>query len=107
MSTIEHRAVLELRRKDRSLEGYAAKFNIEARIADFTEVIRPGAFAQSLKSGRDTLALVEHDATRVLARTKSGNLKLAEDSAGLHFELSIPDTQTGRDILTRKSIAPI
>ena len=99
MSTIERRAVIELRRKDRSLEGYAAKFNTEARIADFTEVIRAGAFSQSLKSGRDILALVDHDVTRVLARTKSGNLKLAEDSAGLQFELSVPDTQAGRDVL--------
>jgi hypothetical protein len=72
---------------------------VEARIADFTEVIRAGAFSQSLASGQDILALMDHDATRVLARTRSGNLKLREDSAGLQFELSIPDTTAGRDVL--------
>ncbi len=99
MITLERRAITELRAAGRKLEGYAARFNVEARIADFTEVIRAGAFAGSLISGRDILALVDHDRTRVLARTKSGNLKLAEDSSGLQFELSVPDTQPGRDAL--------
>ena len=96
---LEQRAVLELRAKDRKLEGYAAKFGIEARIADFTEVITPGAFSASLKSGRDILAMVDHDPSKVLARTRSGNLKLGEDSAGLSFELVLPDTGPGRDVL--------
>jgi hypothetical protein len=88
-----------VRRTDRRLEGYAAKFGVEARIADFIEIIRPGAFASALCGGRDILALVDHDTSRVLARTRSGNLKLSEDSAGLQFELSIPDTTAGRDVL--------
>jgi len=96
---LEHRAVLELRRKDRKLEGYAARFNVEARIGDFTEVIRAGAFARSLASGADVVALVDHDRTRLLARTRSGNLRLAEDASGLQFELAVPDTQPGRDVL--------
>jgi hypothetical protein len=99
MTALEHRAVLELRRKDRKLEGYAAKFNTEARIGDFTEVIRAGAFSESLRTGRDVLALVDHDTARVLARTRSQTLKLSEDSTGLQFELSIPDTTAGRDVL--------
>jgi HK97 family phage prohead protease len=96
---LEQRAVLELRAKDRKLEGYAAKFNSEARIADFIEVIAPGAFSASLKNGQDVLAVVDHDLSTVLARTKSGTLKLAEDSAGLAFELAVPDTGAGRDVL--------
>jgi HK97 family phage prohead protease len=96
---IERRSITELRTKGRVLEGYAARFGIEARIADFIEVINPGAFAGSLSSGRDILALVDHDRTRVLARTKSGNLKLSEDSNGLQFELSVPDTTFGADVL--------
>ncbi len=96
---IEHRAVLELRRQDRKLEGYAAKFNVEARIGDFTEIISPRAFRASLASGRDVVCVVDHDTTRLLARTRSGTLKLGEDSAGLQFELLVPDTQAGRDVL--------
>jgi len=96
---LERRFATELRTKGRMLEGYAARFGIEARIGTFTEVIRPGAFRASLASGRDILALVDHDRQRVLARTRSGNLKLSEDSSGLQFELSVPDTTFGADIL--------
>ena len=99
MITLERRAITELRAAGRKLEGYAARFGVEARIGDFTEVIRSGAFAGSLASGRDILALVDHDRTRILARTRSGSLKLAEDSNGLQFELSVPETQPGRDVL--------
>ena len=83
----------------RKLVGYAAVFGQETRISDFTEVIRPGAFAASLK-GRDILALVDHDPSRLLARTKSGTLRLEEDSKGLRFELNLPDPTEGRDLLT-------
>ena len=96
---IERRAVTELRARDRKLEGYAATFDTEARIADFVEVIRAGAFGGSLLSHRDVLALMDHDPTRVLARTRSQTLKLSEDSKGLAFELSLPDTTAGRDVL--------
>lgn len=96
---LERRAVLELRAKDRKLEGYAAKFNTEARIGDFVEVIAAGAFRASLASGRDVLGLMDHDPSKVLARTRSGTLKVAEDSTGLEFSLSVPDTQAGRDAL--------
>lgn len=94
---LERRAAAEIRAKGRRLEGYAAVFGQEARIADFTEIIRPGAFKDSLAA--DVLALVDHDTSRLLARTKSGTLRLAEDSRGLHFDLAIPETSVGRDVL--------
>ncbi len=99
MKNMERRAVTELQAKGRKLTGYAAIFGQEARIADFSEVIMPGAFTVSL-SGRDVLALVDHDPAKVLARTKSGSLRLHEDDRGLAFELDVPDTQAGRDVLT-------
>jgi HK97 family phage prohead protease len=95
----EQRAVLELRAKNRRLEGYAAKFGTEARIADFIEIIQPGAFSASLKSGRDVLALVDHNPEKLLARSKSGTLRLSEDSAGLAFEINLPSTQAASDAL--------
>lgn len=97
--TIERRAISELRAAGRRLTGYAARFHSEARIADFVEVIRPGAFTQTLKDNADILALVDHDTTRVLGRTKSGTLRLTEDARGLEFEINMPDTQIGRDVL--------
>jgi uncharacterized protein len=95
---LERRIACELRAAGRKLSGYAATYNVEARIADFVEVIRPGAFAASIRGG-DILALLDHDTTRLLARTKSGTLRLSEDSKGLAFELDLPDTQGGRDVL--------
>jgi len=102
----ERRAIItELRatgRRDgssRSLEGYAATFNAEARIADFMETIAPGAFADTLEESADVLALVDHDPGRVLARTRSGTLRLQEDKRGLKFDLDVPNTTHGRDVL--------
>lgn len=94
-------APLEVRAvKGRRLEGYAALFDTEARIGGrFTEIIRPGAFRASLATGGDLLALVDHDPARVLARTRSGTLRLSEDARGLAFDLDLPDTQAARDVL--------
>lgn len=92
-------ALIELRAAGRRLEGYAATFGTEARIADFAETIAPGAFSASLATGGDILVLVDHDPTRLLARTRSGSLRLSEDSKGLAFEIDAPDTQPGRDVL--------
>lgn len=94
---IEKRFSAELRTKGRRLEGYAATYNTEARIADFREIIRPGAFRASLAG--DVLALADHDPAKVLARTKSGTLRLAEDSRGLAFSLDLPNTSAGQDVL--------
>lgn len=92
-------AALEVRSKGRTLEGYAALFGAKARIGSFTETIRAGAFSKSLERRGDVLALVDHDPSRVLARTKSGTLRLTEDARGLAFSLDVPDTQAGRDVL--------
>jgi HK97 family phage prohead protease len=96
---MERRASLELRAKGRRLEGYAALYGVDTRIKDFTEVILPGAFTETLREGRDILAFVDHDPKAVLARTRSGTLRLAEDSRGLHFDLDVPNTSFGRDVL--------
>jgi uncharacterized protein len=100
VTTLERRASpAEPRAEGRSLSGYAARFNVEARIGDaFTEVIMPGAFAVSLRS-RDIVALLDHDRTQILGRTKSGTLKLSEDATGLVFALDLPATSLANDLL--------
>lgn len=92
-------ATLEVRARGRRLEGYAALFGSEARIGSTIETIRPGAFTSTLAAGHDILALVDHDAGRVLARTRSGTLRLSQDARGLAFDLDVPDTTAGRDVL--------
>jgi hypothetical protein len=96
---LERRVAVEFRGEGRKLLGYAATFGTRAAIADFTESIAKGAFAQSLASKADIVALVDHDRGRLLARTRSSTLRLAEDDRGLRFELDVPDTTLGRDVL--------
>jgi HK97 family phage prohead protease len=83
----------------RVLSGYAATYNVPTAIGGFTERIAPGAFRASLASGRDVLALLDHRADVLLGRTRSGSLKLSEDSKGLRFELQLPDTAAARDVI--------
>jgi len=98
--TIERRAIsLELRAVGRRLEGYAATFNTDARIGNFTETIAPGAFRASLGAGGDILALADHAPDKLLGRTRSGSLRLSEDNTGLAFSLDVPETAVGNDVL--------
>jgi hypothetical protein len=73
-------------------------FDSETRIGSFTETIRPGAFAASLRGGGDVIATLDHDLGKLLGRRSSGTLRLGEDSRGLAFECDLPDTTAGRDV---------
>jgi len=84
----------------RKLAGCAATFGTPAQIGEFTVSIRAGAFRASLTGGKDVLPLVDHDPGKLLARTASGTLRLSEDARGLAYELDLPDTQLGHDVLT-------
>lgn len=84
--------------KGKTLSGYAAVFNSEAVLGDFTEVIRQGAFAKSLATGSNIRALSNHDANALVGTTRGGTLQLREDAHGLAFTLALPDTSHGRDL---------
>ena len=93
-------ATTELRADGRQLVGHAAVWDTPARIEGrYTEMVRRGAFRGSLDAGDDVACLVDHDAGRLLARTGSGTLRLEEDTRGLAFNLDVPDTSLGRDVL--------
>jgi len=97
---IERRAaVLEIRAAGRRLTGVAAPFGVEARIGNVTEVISAGAFAATISDGHDVLALSDHDAGKLLGRTRSGSLRLSESERGLQFEIDLPNTTLGNDVL--------
>ena len=86
----------------RTLSGYAALYGVEARIGDFTESFAPGSMAKTLANrpaGRDIVALVDHDTSSLLGRTGSGTLRLQSDAKGLRFELDVPETPLGDEIL--------
>lgn len=84
---------VEIRAEGQSVRvsGYAAVFNEKADIAGlFTEVVAPGAFRSSI--GRDDVVLLVNHGGLPLARTKSGTLKLSEDSRGLRVESELDAT---------------
>ncbi|MBS3998318.1 MAG: HK97 family phage prohead protease [Hydrogenophaga sp.] len=82
----------------KTLSGYAAVFNSEAVLGDFSEVIRQGAFAKSLATGSNIRALYQHQGDALLGTTRGGTLQLREDAKGLAFELALPDTTHGKDL---------
>ncbi len=81
------------------LLGYAARFNSYSQdLGGFKERILPGAFTTCLAERQDVRFLQNHDPNFVMGRTRSGTLRLREDSEGLYFEVILPDTQQARDL---------
>ena len=97
---MSERRNIELRSDGKRLIGYAAVFNLPSLdLGGFQEVVAPGAFTRSLSANPDVVALWDHDARSVLGRTKSGTLRLSQDTRGLRFEIDAPNTTTGTDVL--------
>ena len=70
------------------IEGYFNVFNSPYELWEgATEIVKPGAFADCLS--QDVRALVNHDSTLVLGRTKAGTLELKEDTRGLWGRIKI------------------
>ena len=70
------------------ISGYFAVFNSNYEIAPgMSESIAPGAFSRTLSN--DVRALINHDSTLVLGRTKAGTLELKEDAHGLWGDVAI------------------
>jgi len=103
---IERRSIagaLELRAKDgkKTLVGYAALYDSpSADLGGFTEVIRAGAFDRAIREDQEVLARAEHDTRLLLGRRSNGTCRVTADSKGLRYEVDVPDTQAGRDLMT-------
>ena len=76
-----------------AIEGYFAVFDSIYQIGpNMSESIAQGAFDNTLSG--DIRALINHDTTLVLGRTKAGTLQLRTDSHGLwgHIDINPNDT---------------
>ncbi len=83
--------------RGRTLCGYAAVYGVEsADLGGFRERIAPGAFAGVLDA--DVRCLLNHDPSSVLARSKSGTLRLSDEQRGLRFEADLPDSPLGENV---------
>ena len=83
------------------IEGYFAVFNSKYDIAPgLSESIAPGAFDNTLSG--DIRALINHDTTLVLGRTKAKTLDLRTDSRGLWGRIQInPNDQDAMNLYER------
>lgn len=96
---LEARAAAEFRvAKDGRIEGYASVFNVPADLGYFIEQVGAGAFGDSIRDD-DIRALFNHDPNFVLGRNRNGTLRLSEDTKGLAFDVTPPDTAFARDLL--------
>lgn len=84
------------------ITGYAAVYESwSPDLGGFKEMVRRGAFDDCLRGKPDVLARVQHEGgTAVIGRTLNGTLRVWSDTRGLRYEVSPPDTQVGRDIVT-------
>ena len=73
---------------DLFIDGYYAVFNSEYQLWEgASEIIKPGAFTNSVSG--DVRALINHDTTLVLGRTKADTLALRQDERGLWGSIRI------------------
>jgi HK97 family phage prohead protease len=83
-----------------TIAGYAAVFDKKSvPMWGMQEVIKPGAFTKTLTKA-DVRALVDHDPSKIIGRSKARTLKLEERDKGLWAEIVPPDNSVGRDVVT-------
>lgn len=88
---------------EKRLTGYAVVFNSESEdLGGWREIIAPSAVDRTLRSGDNVDALIDHrrETTTILGSTDSGLLGLKKDRHGLHVDITPPDTQVARDVVT-------
>lgn len=81
--------------------GHAALFGkrawIGSRSCGFWEQLAPSAFTKTIQEA-DVRFLMNHDPQYVLARNKSGTLRLSEDSMGLAVDADMAPTTYAKDL---------
>lgn len=91
-------------KETRTIEGYAVVFNTRSQLLpDYSvyrmvqEVIEPAAIDENLLRSCDIKALLEHDHSRMIARSYKGNgtLTLTKDERGIKYSFEAPDTAEG------------
>lgn len=88
--------------------GYAAVFDHEADLGEFTESINRGAFRKAIPSSGNIPMLYDHNPMLpVLATTAGGSLRVSEDTKGLKVEADIAKHYMGeavRELVQRGDI---
>ena len=99
-ATLHKRQVAHVAREGpRKLAGLAAVYDRETEIGGVRERIARGAFERTLSTDAEVLAFVDHDSGKLLGRRSVGTLRISDSDAGLAFEVDLPETTLGRDVL--------
>ena len=85
----------------RNITGYAVVFESVSEDLGFRERIMKGAITDDTIKKSDVFCLLNHDSTKVLARSKygEGSLKLELDERGLKYSFTAPNTDLGEELL--------
>jgi len=100
--TLERRSFVECRAEadGRLIRGYGIVFDsLSEDLGGFKERIMPSAVDRTLRDGLDVRALIDHDSSKILGRTRAGTLRLEKDRQGLKVTIEPPDTATARDLM--------
>ena len=101
-NNLEIRAISnEVQVDSRNITGYAVVFESNSEDLGFIERIMKGAITDDTIKKSDVFCLLNHDSTKVLARSKygEGSLKLEIDERGLKYSFTAPQTDLGNEIL--------
>lgn len=101
IETRSFRVPLEIRNEgdQPTIVGYASTFDHPYPVDMVTEIIDRSAFTRTLSEKPDVYALIGHDPSRILGRTKNGTLSLSVDERGLKCVITPVMTRDADDLL--------
>jgi HK97 family phage prohead protease len=101
--SVERRAASEEGGKEEiRVVGYGCVFEKRSEGLPWSEVVARGAITEETIASSDVLLTIDHDTSRVLARSRNGkgSLKLELDDNGLKYSFSVPETEEGRSLVS-------
>ena len=101
MNKVEIRCELRSENGGRHISGKAISFDTESNDIGFIEILHRGCITQELIDSSNIVFLYNHDYNQVIARANKGkgtlNIDLRDD--GVYFDLEVPNTTMGNDLL--------
>lgn len=101
MNKVEIRCELRSENEGRHISGKAISFDTQSNDIGFIEILHRGCISQELIDSSNIVFLYNHDYNQVIARANKGkgtlNIALRDD--GVYFDLDVPNTTMGNDLL--------
>ena len=101
MNKVEIRCELRSENGGRHISGKAISFDTQSNDIGFIEILHRGCISQELIDSSNIVFLYNHDYNQVIARANKGkgtlNIDLRDD--GVYFDLEVPNTTMGNDLL--------